>query len=37
MSSKGRILALDYGEKRIGIALSVPNRIFFQAAVCSFQ
>ncbi len=28
MSSKGRILALDYGEKRIGIALSDPNRIF---------
>ena len=28
MSSKGRILALDYGEKRIGLALSDPERIF---------
>ncbi len=28
MNSEGRILALDYGEKRIGLALSDPNRIF---------
>ncbi len=28
MSEKGRVLAVDYGEKRIGIALSDPLRIF---------
>lgn len=28
MSEKGRILAVDYGEKRIGIAISDPLRIF---------
>lgn len=28
MSSQGRILAIDYGEKRIGLAISDPLRIF---------
>lgn len=28
MSGEGRILAIDYGEKRIGLALSDPLRIF---------
>ncbi|MDY0150806.1 MAG: Holliday junction resolvase RuvX [Candidatus Cloacimonas sp.] len=28
MSELGRVLALDYGEKRIGLALSDPLRIF---------
>jgi len=28
MSQNGRVLAVDYGEKRIGIALSDPLRIF---------
>lgn len=28
MSPEGRILAIDYGEKRVGIALSDPLRIF---------
>ncbi|HRY84677.1 MAG TPA: Holliday junction resolvase RuvX, partial [Candidatus Cloacimonadota bacterium] len=28
LNREGRILAIDYGEKRIGLALSDPLRIF---------
>ena len=48
MNPEGRILALDYGEKRIGLALSDPNRIFakplcilsnkgFEQLICELQ